>query len=771
MKRSDLFTLLVIFVMLGAVVSSISTAEWLPGLGVAAWAMGLGLLAGTAIAFSNFTDWMAHITGLIYGLFVVIVIGGTHSSVPASLEWHDRFYLIVDKTIAWIREAATNGTSRDSVIFVLILGGLFWLLSYTAAWYSFRYQRVWHVILPAGVTLFSNIYYYLGKKPMTVYLVLYLICALVLLVESHLADKEERWLRERVRFAKGLRTSFTIAGVGIAAVALFFAWRVPEIAASDSARGVLKDLNTPYSELLARWNRLFSNLQNNNLMPVDNYGSSLTLGGPRNLTNDPVMDVTVPPMRLYWRANTYDHYDGLTWISTLNQTRDLTAMDKTVKAPIYQARISVNASFVLYRGTNSIYSPSLPQDANVPSQADYATTDDGTIELLQLRLVSPLLPGNRYASDGSVSKADAPSLRAAPKTYPLWVKNKYLQLPSNIPDRVKQLAVNIAGNQKTDYDKATAIERWLRANIVYDENLEAPPVGVEASDYILFRTRRAYCNYYATAMVVMLRSLNVPARIATGYAQGEQTSTAADLSSAVYKVKIKDSHTWVEVFFGNYGWMEFEPTAGQSALLRQDRTTTLVTATPTPVPVTPTPRPGATPVPTIAPTLAPNQTPGAPVQPLDIPNLLTGLRDFMAGIVKILLALLPFAMVLGGVGVAGILGVRVAEGVGFGHLPPIQRTYAMMSRWASWLGIGNTHTPYEQAQALNDHVTTSKAETQTITQLYVENRFGTTASSAAAERLAHGAWETTRRDLHKTWLQRKLRRWLRRKQATADERL
>ncbi len=759
MKRSDLFTLLVLFVMLSAAVSSINAAEWLPGLGVAAWAMGLGLVAGTALAFSNFTDWMAHITSLIYGLFVVMVIGGSHVSIPAALSWRDRFYLIVDKIIVWVRQAASNGASRDSVIFILILCGLFWLLSYTAAWYTFRYRRIWHVILPAGVTLFSNIYYYLGKKPMAGYLVIYLVCALILLVESNLADREEKWLRERIRFVKGLRASFTIAGVGIAAVALFFAWRVPDIAASDTARGVLKQLNTPYSELLARFNRLFSTLQNNNLMPIDNYGSSLTLGGPRNLTADPVMDVTAPPMRLYWRAGTYDHYDGNTWDNTFSQTRDLTANDKTVNPPAYQARVSVNASYVLYRGANSLYSPSLPQDANMPSQATYAPTDDGTIELLQLRLASPLLPGNRYTADGSVSLADGAALRAAPRAYPRWVQNKYLQLPGNIPERVKQLAINIAGAQKTDYDKATAIERWLRTNITYDENLEAPPAGVEASDYILFRTKRAYCNYYATAMVVMLRELNVPARIATGYAQGELTSTAPDQSSAVYNVKVKDSHTWVEVFFVNYGWVEFEPTAGQAALPHQVSAAPAVTATPVPATPTATPVPGTTPLPTIQPTLGPNQTPGTTPQPGDAPDLLAGLRNTLANILNVLLMLLPFALGIGGVILAGLLAIRFAEGVGFGHLPPVQRTYAMLSRWASWLGIGHEHTPYEQAHKLTNYVPASEAQAQTITELYVENRYGAAAPSVEQERTANSAWETTRRDLRKTWLRRRLRQW------------
>ncbi|HEY3340626.1 MAG TPA: transglutaminaseTgpA domain-containing protein, partial [Anaerolineae bacterium] len=539
-----------------------------------------------------------HVTSFIYGLFVIGVIGGTQPGIPQNLEWRDRVYVMFEKIVAWVRQALNNGTSRESLIFVMLMCALFWLLSYTAAWYSFRHRRIWYVLLPAGVTLFSNIYYYMGDVPMQPYLIVYLVCALILLVESHLADREEGWLRERVRFAKGLHFTFTMAGLGIAVVALLFAWRVPEIAASETAHGVFGQLNTPYTELLARWNRLFSTLQNVNPLPVDSYNSSLVLGGPRHLTTDPVMDVTAPPMRYYWRATSYDHYDGSAWTSTVNSSKDLGVNDVSLSTTAYQDRVIISPNFTMYRGTDSLYSPSVPQSASVPAQGIYQTTDDGTLDMVQLKLPSPLLPGNRYTAAGSLSVANADALRSAPANYPNWINQTYLQLPADIPFQVKQLASNIAGNKPTAYDKAAAIEQWLRTNITYDENIDAPPAGMEGSYYILFRTRRAYCTYYATAMVVMLRSQGVPSRVVTCYAQGEISSSSPDFSTAVYSVKNKDSHAWVEVYFPQYGWVEFEPTAGQPAIQRTDSSQS---ATATPV-ATPTPQV------TVQPTPAANQT-------------------------------------------------------------------------------------------------------------------------------------------------------------------
>jgi transglutaminase-like putative cysteine protease len=748
MKRSDLFTLLVLFAMLGAVVNSISVAEWMPGLGVAAWAMALGLLAGTALALSNFTGWMAHITSLIYGLFVVGVIGGTRPAIPQALDWRDRVFVMVDKIAAWVREAMSNGTSRESLIFIMILCALFWLLGYTAAWYSFRQRRIWHVLLPAGVTLFSNIYYYGGDVPMEPYLIVYLICALILLVESHLADREEGWLREHIRFAPNLRLSFTVAGLGIAIVALFFAWRVPEIAASETARGVFNQLNTPYNELLARWNRLFSTLQNVNLQPMDSYGQSLVLGGPRNLTPDPVMDVTTVPNRYYWRATSYDNYDGTTWTNTINNTRNLNSQDSSLPYEDYQDRIKVSALFSLYRGTDSVYVPAVPQSADVPSTGVYNKMDDGTVELLQMKLPSPLLPGNRYNAVGSMSIANASTLRSAPAQYPAWILNAYLEVPRAVPQRVKDLARNIAGRAATPYDKAAAIEGWLRANITYDELIPAPPPGKEGSDYLLFDMKRGYCNYYATAMVVMLRSLGVPARITTGYAQGELANAATDMSSATYNVKVSDSHTWVEVFFPQYGWVEFEPTAGQPPIQRTD--SNAAATTPTAVAPTPTPIVTAQPTPSGQPQVVPNDS--------QTPDLGTILQNILQSL-AVLLKLAPFALGLALLALAGVFALRFAEESGFRNLPPIQRAYAMLSRWATWMGIGQEHTPYEQAHELSQRAPTSGEQAQQITQLYVVNRYGARSQADTKdERTALSAWERARRELRKTWLRARVRR-------------
>jgi transglutaminase-like putative cysteine protease len=145
------------------------------------------------------------------------------------------------------------------------------------------------------------------------------------------------------------------------------------------------------------------------------------------------------------------------------------------------------------------------------------------------------------------------------------------------------LARRIAEDSDKTYDIAESITRYLRENIEYNETVEEPPSNQERMDWFLFDYRKGFCNYYATAEVVLLRSLGIPARIAVGYAQGERQSEIIEVippgmesqipdtsifDQTKFTVRQKDAHAWPEVFFPGYGWVEFEPTGNQDPLVR-----------------------------------------------------------------------------------------------------------------------------------------------------------------------------------------------------------
>jgi hypothetical protein len=194
--------------------------------------------------------------------------------------------------------------------------------------------------------------------------------------------------------------------------------------------------------------------------------------------------------------------------------------------------------------------------------------------------------------------------------------------------------------------------------------------------------------------------------------------------------------------------VEFEPTAGQPELMRIDPQ--MFSATPTPEP-----QPEITPEPTPTPE-APVVAAPAPEPPAS--NLWQDVLKWLSGVAPLLLSIAPFALVIGAVIALMLLGLRAAEESGFGHLPPIQRAYAMLSRWATWMGIGHENTPYEQAQQLSQRAPNTGAPAQTITQLYVANRYGAAEPEAQSEQVARTEWQNARRELRRTWLRLRLRR-------------
>ena len=142
---------------------------------------------------------------------------------------------------------------------------------------------------------------------------------------------------------------------------------------------------------------------------------------------------------------------------------------------------------------------------------------------------------------------------------------KFLTLPDSVPERVLTLARELTANALTPYDRAQAIETYLRTSYPYTLDVPAPPPGRDVADFFLFELEKGYCDYYATAMVVLARAAGLPARFVSGYASGTY-----DSSNAQYIVTEANAHSWVEIFFTDIGWVEFEPTAGLPAIDRQN---------------------------------------------------------------------------------------------------------------------------------------------------------------------------------------------------------
>ena len=171
----------------------------------------------------------------------------------------------------------------------------------------------------------------------------------------------------------------------------------------------------------------------------------------------------------------------------------------------------------------------------------------------------PAASGVPYRITASVSTAEPDDLRTAGADYAPWVWSRYTALPPDMPPRVAELAASITASTATPYDKAAAVESYLKNNYAYNLAIDPPPFGSDGVDYFLFENRQGYSEYFGSAMTVLLRSVGIPARMVTGYTAGNLIP-----DSDVYIVADHHSHGWTEVYFNGYGWIPFEPTPGKS---------------------------------------------------------------------------------------------------------------------------------------------------------------------------------------------------------------
>ncbi len=348
---------------------------------------------------------------------------------------------------------------------------------------------------------------------------------------------------------------------------------------------------------------------------------------------------------------------------------------------------------------------------------------------------NPIERGAQYTLVADVSTASEERLRAAATTYPDWVRKRYLQLPAHQPARIADLARQLVtdAGATTPYDKAKVIESYLRANYKYDTHVTRPPPGTDYVDYFLFDNKTGFCEYYSTAMVVMLRTLGIPAREATGFAPGEQ-----DKDSGEYVVRESSSHAWPEVYFPEYGWIEFEPTPSQGVIYRPSTDAdpnTSPTAQLTPDDLGASPHDH-------------NVTDGPDDTPTPVPGGAGGFLD-LGGSGGGVAAGGGLLFVVGGLGLLWLVRRRQIErSLAAGTVTTTAAAYyERLLRFAWWIGVRPhpSETPFEFADDVGEELPGSRAYVKSIAHAYVNERFGRRKLEVADQRQLDQAWGEVRR--------------------------
>jgi transglutaminase-like putative cysteine protease len=304
--------------------------------------------------------------------------------------------------------------------------------------------------------------------------------------------------------------------------------------------------------------RAFAGVRQPNILselPGDGNGTgvlprSYLLGNAPELYETVVMTAVVtpqPPANItHWRALSYDVYTGRGWAISEERLEDFPANSEIPLPPaIGQLLLEQQVAWQL---DERVIRYTLGQ----PRQFDQnvVTAWRGLTDLVRVQSDE----GSTYGAISQVTTATAAELQAATGAVPDVIRVRYTQLPTDLPRRIQELALEVAGNETTAYGQALALERFLR-QYVYSLDVELPPSTVDPVEFFLFEQQKGYCDYFASAMTVMARSVGLPARLAVGYLAQPPDE------AGVQTMRQINSHSWTEIYFPEFGWVEFEPTA------------------------------------------------------------------------------------------------------------------------------------------------------------------------------------------------------------------
>jgi transglutaminase-like putative cysteine protease len=280
------------------------------------------------------------------------------------------------------------------------------------------------------------------------------------------------------------------------------------------------------------------------------FGDRMDLRVRGDLPDDLVMRVRASASSM-WRATVFDTYDGITWTGDQGEPTSLGDSAPYTYPTEFRSlgpREELSQTFYIER--------ELPNVVFAAGQPDLVFFDAGVSidKLGSLRTAATLTPGSVYSVVSSRGAATAEELRGAGSA-PSDALANYLQLPADLPKRVRQLALDVTQGASSDFDRVTAIEDYLAANYRYLIDSPVPEAGRDAVDHFLFDTDVGFCEQFASATAIMLRTLGVPTRVVVGYTPGGRNPF-----TGYHEVLASDAHSWVEVWFPGFGWYEFDPT-------------------------------------------------------------------------------------------------------------------------------------------------------------------------------------------------------------------
>jgi transglutaminase-like putative cysteine protease len=582
LRGGVLWSALIVFLLTYAIASSTATAGWVSGVQVIPLvAVGAAVLVAVLAVLP--IPWPAGLgLGMVLGPIVALTAAGPmlHAAHPLdpALVGPAGFSLKI-VSIWWGR--LTDGEAANDPSFYLFL--ISWLMWVTGAWLSWcvlRWRKPMLGLIPGAAAFATTLLNIPANQ--NGYTLSILVLTLALLLWTNYTGSIASATRAHVKLTGDARWDFWESGLVAMAALIVLGIMLPPLSTVDRTVDAESNLFSNWAQLQQRLN------SHPGVVGTGPGGAGTTgfspdvpLGGPLTRTRDPVFTYTKDTKlgdyasTIYFRGVDVTSTVGGEWryAATPGLRRSIAKNQVPSYAENYQALayagIAIkmirppigNADIVFYPG--QLYRVDRP---TVATQVVLPLSQIGDLYSVdRLSSVSPPTGIGSYLVTVEYSSATDAELKAAGTNYPDWLQ-QFSTLPASgyrtadVMTYIHDLAVKIVtdAGATNPYDEATAIQNYLRdpQNFTYTLN-GAPqaPVGIDRLYYFLKVSHKGYCEFFASAMGDMLRSLGIPTQLVNGFGPGSFDSTTNS-----FVVRGEDAHTWVESYFPGYGWIPFEPT-------------------------------------------------------------------------------------------------------------------------------------------------------------------------------------------------------------------
>lgn len=564
------FVLLLLAVAAYVVITTIMAANWVDHTFILFWSTGFGLLAGLIVAkIRRIPQAVLHLASCLAGHWLSIWL----ASVVA---FHQPWIFLLQS----LRTAITSGLAATTapgvdLVFLFYLSFLCFYLGYFGTWLIYRAHLPWLVALVYCSILLINLNYVkkasYAAQNLPLLIFIFLVALILLIARIQLVTRLATWTGSGLQtdrvWLRRITWNFIQWSAIITLLALSISWALPTRGAPTVGTTFWDRLNNAWTDVTRgnfSWQDAGSIISANQ-SSTNFFGDHLTITGSVNLPNGEVLYYTSTAAPQYLEGLTYDNFDGHTWFSSPPAEQQSFLAGTHLPTDTAETHVTQASTNVV------IVQPPESQEHYIFAPAEPATFDVNTIVYINGTMStwtqqSPLAQGERYQVTSNVTTATSQDLSTIPLPQPgqsmynnyVTRLTPYLQIPTNLSPRVLSTAKQWTQGATNAYAAMKMLETHLSDPTQFTYSVSNPPIpnNIDVVSWLL-QTHRGYCTYYATAMTMMARLLGVPARIVSGFSYGHQNA-----QRKLWVVNGADAHSWVQIYFPTYGWINFDPTPG-----------------------------------------------------------------------------------------------------------------------------------------------------------------------------------------------------------------